>query len=170
MLTLDRLDVSLVRILSRDARVGIVELSNELGISRNTVQTRLSRLRDSGLLSGFRPDLDLAAVGVAVQAFIALELIQGQLQSVVSHLTAIPEVMEIHATTGRADLLVRVATLTHSDLQQLIERVVSIYGVAHSNTSLSLTTPLAYRVLPLLEHFTRDAGWGRSTPPPRVTE
>ncbi|AQA06609.1 AsnC family transcriptional regulator [Mycobacterium sp. MS1601] len=170
MLTLDRLDVQLIRLLSRDARLGVMELSNELGVARNTVQTRLTRLRESGLVAGFRPEVDLAAAGVAVQAFITLELVQGELQSVVRSLTAIPEVMEIHATTGQADLLIRVATRTHSELQRLIERVVSISGVAHSNTSLSLTVPLAYRILPLLDHFTQDAGWGRSTPPPRVTE
>ncbi|MDT5336483.1 MAG: hypothetical protein QOD90_1988, partial [Mycobacterium sp.] len=52
-------------------------------------------------------------------------------------------------------------------LQQLIEKIVGIPGVVHSTTTLALTTPLAYRALPLLEEITRNAGWGRSTPAPR---
>ncbi|WP_072802713.1 Lrp/AsnC family transcriptional regulator [Rhodococcoides yunnanense] len=167
MLSIDRLDIELLGVLSRNARTGIVELASTLGVARNTVQARLSRMIDDRVLSGFRPELDLAQVGIAVQAFMALELQQGRLQAVVDALTSMPEVLEIHATTGREDLLVRVATATQADLQNLIQNVVSIPGVSHSSTTLALTTPLRYRIQPLLEHLGHQQGWGRATPPPR---
>lgn len=167
MLNLDRLDAELIELLGRNARMGIAELASALGVARNTIQSRLRRLEETGLLRGFRPDLDLAAAGVTVQAFIALELEQGRLQKVVESLTAIAEVLEMHATTGREDLLVRVATETQAGLQELIETIVGIPGVSHSNTTLALTTPLPYRVQPLLDKLTRARGWGRSTPAPR---
>jgi len=169
MLTMDRLDVALLGALTRDARVGVVELASRLGVARNTVQSRLRKLEDEGLLVGFRPDLDLERAGIDVQAFVALEIVQGRLQAVVAELTAAPEVLEIHATTGREDLLVRVATATQASLQALIERIVAISGVSHSSTTLALTTPLAYRVQPLLEKLSREGAWGRSTPPPDTT-
>jgi hypothetical protein len=62
--------------------------------------------------------------------------------------------------------LVRLGTTSHAELQELIQRIVALEGVSHSNTSLALTTPLPYRVQPLLAHVTRSAGWGRSTPLP----
>lgn len=167
MLNLDRLDAELIELLGRNARMGIAELASALGVARNTIQSRLRRLEETGLLRGFRPDLDLAAAGVTVQAFIALELEQGRLQKVVESLTAIAEVLEMHATTGREDILVRVATETQADLQELIEKIVGIPGVSHSNTTLALTTPLPYRLQPLLDKLTRARGWGRSTPAPR---
>jgi DNA-binding Lrp family transcriptional regulator len=164
MLSIDRLDVELLEMLATDARSGVVDLASRLGISRNTVQARLRRLEEGGLLTGYRPELKLAEAGVPVEAFIGLEVQQGRLASIVDALTAMPQVLEIHATTGREDLLVRVATETQADLQQLIEGIVGTAGVVHSTTTLALTTPLPYRAVPLLKHITRDAGWGRSTP------
>jgi len=164
MLSIDRLDVELLEMLAGDARAGVVELASRLGISRNTVQARLRRLEEGGLLTGYRPELKLGQAGVSMEAFIGLEVQQGRLASIVDALVAMPQVLEIHATTGREDLLVRVATETQADLQQLIETIVGIAGVVHSTTTLALTTPLRYRAVPLLKHITRDAGWGRSTP------
>ena len=164
MLSIDRLDVELLEMLATDARAGVVELATTLGISRNTVQARLRRLEEGGLLTGYRPELKLGQAGVSMEAFIGLEVQQDKLASIVDSLIAKPQVLEIHATTGREDLLVRVATETQADLQQLIESVVGIAGVVHSTTTLALTTPLPYRAVPLLKYITRDAGWGRSTP------
>ncbi|WP_206498339.1 Lrp/AsnC family transcriptional regulator [Rhodococcus sp. KRD175] len=164
MLTIDQLDAKLIGLLTTDARAGIVELAATLGITRNTVQSRIKRLEDTGLIRSFRPELNLALAGIDVQAFLALELEQGYLSSVVAALRDIPEVLEIHATTGREDLLVRVATQDHASLQELIEKVLGIVGVWHSSTTVALTTPLPYRTQPLLQAITSDAGWGRSTP------
>ncbi len=164
MLSIDRLDVELLEMLAADARAGVVDLASRLGISRNTVQARLRRLEEGGLLTGYRPELKLAEAGVSVEAFIGLEVQQGRLASIIDALVAMPQVLEIHATTGREDLLVRVATETQAGLQQLIEGIVGTAGVVHSTTTLALTTPLPYRAVPLLKHIAKDAGWGRSTP------
>ncbi|BBY64903.1 Lrp/AsnC family transcriptional regulator [Mycolicibacterium helvum] len=166
MISLDRLDVELLRILSTDARTGTVELSSVLGIARNTVASRLRKLEEAGLLIGYQPRLDLAEAGIGVQAFIAVEIEQGRLGAVVDDLAAIPQVLEVHATTGREDLLVRVGSPSQADLQALIEHVVALDGVVHTSTTLALTTPLPFRAIPLLEYITRDTGWGRSTPAP----
>jgi DNA-binding Lrp family transcriptional regulator len=167
VISLDKLDSDLIDLLGRNARMGVAELASTLGVARNTVQSRLRRLEESGLLRGFRPDVDLGAAGIAVQAFIALEVEQGRLLKIAELLTAMPEVLEIHVTTGREDLLARVATESQAGLQQLIEHIVGTPGVVHSSTTLTLTTPLNYRIQPLLEKLTQTRGWGRSTPAPR---
>jgi DNA-binding Lrp family transcriptional regulator len=169
MLTIDRLDASILGLLGSPTRPGVVEMASALGVTRSTVQSRIRRLEESGMLGGFRPELDLAALGIDVEAFIALALEQGMLGQVVERLVAIPNVLEIHATTGREDLLARVATTSHADLQDLIQQILAIDGVSHSNSTLALTSPLPYRVQPLLDHVTREAGWGRSTPLPDDT-
>ncbi|WP_430333765.1 Lrp/AsnC family transcriptional regulator [Rhodococcus sp. ACT016] len=167
MLNIDQLDVELLQALERDARTGVVELAATLGISRNTVQSRIRRLEEAGLVAGYRPVLDLARAGLVVQAFIALETEQGGLTNIVEELVAIPQVLEVHAITGREDLLVRVATATQPDLQRLIERIVGFAGVVHSNTALTLTTPLPHRAVPPLADIAKDTGWGRSAATPK---
>jgi DNA-binding Lrp family transcriptional regulator len=170
MLRIDRLDGEMIALLERDARLGIGDLADRLGVSRNTVQSRLRRLSEAGLLRGFTPRLNLVEVGITVEAFAALALDQGKLDEVIELLAGIPEVLEVHATSGREDLLVRLGTTSHAELQDLIQRIVALPGVGHSNTTLALTTPLPYRVSPLLTKATRNAGWGRSTalPEPRT--
>lgn len=163
MSTIDRLDGELLRLLSRNARAGVVELASALGVTRHTVQSRLSRLEERGVLRGFIPQVDLAATGAPIEAFAALALEQAELDHVLDLLAAMPEVLEVHATTGREDLLVRVATTDLARLQLVIQQIVALPGVSNSNTSVALSTPLPYRVAPLLESVTRHAGWGRST-------
>jgi DNA-binding Lrp family transcriptional regulator len=169
MVRIDRLDSELLGLLGRDARMGVVEMAGALGVTRHTVQARLKRLEDLDLLTGFIPQVDLSAAGVIVEAFAALALEQGRLDQIVDRLATIPQVMEVHTTTGREDLLVRIATTSHAALQKLIQDIVAMPGVSHSNTTLALTNPLRYRVQPLLDEVTRQAGWGRSTPLPTET-
>ena len=77
--------------LAADARAGVVDLASRLGISRNTVQARLQRLEEGGLLTGYRPELKLAEAGVSVEAFIGLEVQQGRLASIIDALVAMPQ-------------------------------------------------------------------------------
>jgi DNA-binding Lrp family transcriptional regulator len=169
MSTIDRLDTRLLALLAADARAGVVELAQTLGVSRQTVQARLRRLEEERVLQGFIPRVDLEAAGIAVQAFASLALEQGRFDEVVARLRQLPHVLEVHVTTGREDLLVRLASRTHAELQDLIRTIVSMPGVAHANTSIALTTPLPLRVQPLLDEVTKDAGFGRSTPQPDIT-
>ena len=161
--TIDQLDVELLGALTEDARTGIMELSSRLGVARNTVQARLQRLEALGLLNGFRPEVDLVAVGIPVQAFTGVELDQRRLQQVLDTLTALPNVIEVHATTGRDDLLVRLVAATQEELQEVLQQILAIEGVVHTSTSLALTTPVPYRLQPVLEYLTRASGRGRSS-------
>jgi DNA-binding Lrp family transcriptional regulator len=164
-LKIDRLDAELLAALGRDARIGVVELAGLLGVARNTVQARMNRLEAAGIFAGFVPRISLADIGVGIEAFVTLTLEQAKFSEVIDQLAAIPQVLEIHVTTGHGDLLVRVAVRALPELQDLIHRMVDLPGVAHSDTAVSLTTPLPYRVQSLLDEVTRGAGWGRSTPP-----
>lgn len=162
MISLDRLDVELLGALEHEPRLGVMELSTRLGVARNTVQARMKRLEDSGAVISYAPQFDLESIGLPIQAFLGVELVQGRLQRVVAALQRIPHVLEVHATTGREDLLIRVASATHAELQAVVEQILEIEGVAHTTTTLALTTPVPYRIQPLLEYTTEGAGRGRS--------
>ncbi|TNC51419.1 Lrp/AsnC family transcriptional regulator [Mumia zhuanghuii] len=161
---LDRLDAEIIGRLTRNARAGVVELATALGVARNTVQARLKRLEDSGVVRGFRPDVDLEAIGVPVQAFVDVELDQRRMAYVVKEIAQIPEVLEIITQAGREDLRVRVGAVTHADLQEVVVRIIDTDGVRHTTSTLAISTPLPYRVQPLLDKLTRESGYGRSTP------
>lgn len=166
--TIDRLDVEILGKLTQNARAGIAELAIELGVSRNTVQLRIRRLEEAGILMGFRPIINLSAIGMPVQALISLELDQRALGAIVEGLERLPEVLEVKIQAGREDLLVHVAISSLEALQVLTSAIVDIDGVRKTTSTFSVATPIEFRVQPLLELVTEDAGWGRSTPAPQV--
>ena len=94
-------DGALIELLAVDPRVGVLEASRRLGAARGTVQARLDRMRDRGVITGYGPDVNPAALGYEVTAFITLEIRQaGGHDPVAERLAAIPEVLEVHPITG----------------------------------------------------------------------
>ncbi|MEX2658847.1 MAG: Lrp/AsnC family transcriptional regulator [Acidimicrobiales bacterium] len=150
MLAIDALDGRLIRALADTPRAGIMELARQLGVARGTVQARLDKLVARGVISGFGPDLDLPALGYQVLAFTTLEIAQGRLGHVVSHIDAIPEVLEVHAITGPGDLHCRLVARTNDHLQTVINRILEVQGIVRTSTVIALTTQIAYRTLPLV--------------------
>lgn len=167
MTTFDRLDAEIIGALEKDGRVGVAQLASDLGVSRNTIQARMRRLEESGVLRGFRPELDLASIGLPVQAQISLEIDQRRMDEIIERLAEVPEILEARTQAGREDIVVLVASSSVSDIQRISLDLVTITGVRHTDTTLIINTVVPYRVWPLLDRHTAAKGWGRSTPPPR---
>ena len=147
----DGLDAALIELLAAEPRVGVLEASRRLGVARGTVQARLDRLAERGVITGYGPEVDPAALGYEVTAFITLEIRQaGGHDPVAERLAAIPEVLEVHTITGVGDLLCRVVGRSNADLQRVIDAIVSAEGVVRSSTLISLATQVPYRILPLV--------------------
>jgi DNA-binding Lrp family transcriptional regulator len=148
---IDRLDAALIELLTAEPRVGVLEASRRLRVARGTVQARLDRLAGRGVITGYGPEVDPAALGYQVTAFITLEIRQaGGHDPVAGRLAAIPEVLEVHTITGAGDMLCRVVARTNADLQRVLDAIVSTEGVARSATLISLATQVPYRILPLV--------------------
>ena len=135
---MDDLDRRLVTALPGVTRVGVLELSRRLGIARGTVQARLDRLQGGGVVAGFGPYLDLRALGFMVLAFTTLEIAQGQETAVLDSLAGIPEVIEVHKTTGPGDLLCRIVARTNEHLHDVLERVLATPGITRTTSALAL--------------------------------
>jgi DNA-binding Lrp family transcriptional regulator len=145
---IDRLDAALIELLAAEPRVGVLEASRRLGVARGTVQ---ARLHERGVITGYGPEVDPAALGYEVTAFITLEIRQaGGHDPVAERLAAIPEVLEVHTITGPGDMLCRVVARTNADLQRVLDAIVSAQGVVRSATLISLAAQVPYRVLPLV--------------------
>jgi len=166
MPTIDRLDAEIISMLAENARIGTAELAAELGVSRTTIQLRLRRLEDDGVLLGFQPIVDLGRVGAPVEALITLEIDQRLMGSIVRGLHALPEVLEVRIQAGREDLLAQVGLESLEALQTLTAAIVSLDGVRKTTSTFTVSTPVPFRLAPLLRKLTREAGWGRANPAP----
>jgi DNA-binding Lrp family transcriptional regulator len=119
-------------------------------VARATVTARLERLTAAGVLTGHGPDVDVAAAGFGVQAFVTLEIAQGAIEDVTRDLEAIPGVLEAHATTGVGDVLCRVAAASHEALQQTLVHLNRSTAVVRSTSVVVLSEIVPWRTLPLL--------------------
>jgi DNA-binding Lrp family transcriptional regulator len=154
---IDRLDARLLRALAESPRAGVMELARQLEVARGTVQARLEKLQQRGVIRGFAPEVDLRTIGYEVLAFVNLEIAQGRLADVVEHLASIPEVLEVHSTTGLGDLHARVIARNNEHLQVVIGAILAVQGISRTTTQIALTEQLPLRILPIVDEAARAA-------------
>jgi len=162
-MTIDDLDARIVHEFAAEPRVGVLECSRRLGVARGTVQARLDRMTREGVITGWGPELEPAAMGYAVTAFVTLEIRQHQQglaagrpahDAVAEQIAGVPEVLEAHTTTGTGDMLVRIVARSNADLQRVIDRLLAAEGVVRASTVIALDTQISPRVLPLVRAAT----------------
>jgi DNA-binding Lrp family transcriptional regulator len=108
-------------------------------------------MQHRGVITGYGPDIDPAAIGHAVTAFVTLELTQGGGRDQVnSRLAGIDEILEAHTITGAGDVLCRVVARDNADLQRVIDSIVEVPGVVRTSTVIALATAVTYRTTPLV--------------------
>ena len=153
---LDRLDVDLIRTLTEQPRVGLLEIARQLGVARGTVSARLDKLVRRRVVTGFGPVVDPHELGFHILAFVWLEIAQGRLDDAVEQLRGVPEVLEAVATSGDRDLLCRVVARDPEHLQEIINAMVRTASVRRSTSHIALSHQIPLRTQPLLEKYAED--------------
>jgi DNA-binding Lrp family transcriptional regulator len=147
---IDDLDARLIAAMRAEPRIGLMEVARRLHVARGTVQARLARLQERGVITGFGPEIDPAAVGYPLLAFVFLEIAQGRLAEAIKVLDATPEVLEAHATSGPRDLLVRIVARDTEQLQEIVNRLLSTAVVRRSTSYIALSRQIPFRTAPLV--------------------
>ena len=139
---MDELDRKLLALLRLDARAPASSLAAELRISRGTVQNRIEKLRKNGTIQGFtiraRADLDADRV----RAVMSIEVAGEKTAAVVKALRGFPEVVAVHSTNGRWDLVAELDTDSLSGFSHALDEIRRIGGISASETSLLLRSHL----------------------------
>ena len=145
----DEVDAKLLLELTRHPRATTLALADRVGISRNTAQSRLTRLEGS-TLDSFERRIPPASLGYPLTAFITAQVTQRRLVEVAEALAEIPEVLEVHGISGPVDLLIHVVARDADDLYRIAGRILAIPGIERTNTSLVMRRLVDYRITPLL--------------------
>src|SRR3954466_15430686 len=146
----DQLDARLIALLRDEPRIGLMEVARRLQVARGTVQARLAKLTERGVIRGFGPELDPHRMGYPIMAFVFLQITQGRLDEAVRVLEAVPEVLEATATSGPSDLLCRIVARDTEHLQDIVNRVLSNAAIRRSTSYIALSEQIPYRTGPLL--------------------
>ncbi|MCQ2158406.1 MAG: Lrp/AsnC ligand binding domain-containing protein [Bacteroidales bacterium] len=137
---IDEIDRKILSCLLKDARIPFLEIARECGISGAAIHQRVHKLEDAGIISGYSLLVQPSALGLDVCAFIMITLSEDNKYSeVVASLKRMPEIVECHFITGKADLLIKVYCTDNNHLMDLLMSMnQKIPYVKSTDTLLSL--------------------------------
>ena len=143
---LDELSHQLLQLLAANPQRPASELARALGISAPTVRERIRRLEQMGAIRGVRLDIDPAALGLPIAAWVRLRPTAGQMSRIVQLAQDCAEVRECHRISGEDCFLLKVHVRALNDLEAVLDRFL-VYG--QTTSSLIVSTPVPPRpVLP----------------------
>ncbi len=143
---LDQTDWGLLEALQEDARLTFAELGRWVNLSPPAVAERVRRLEDAGVLRGYHAELDLAALGLPMQAMVRITTSNSaECTNYARRLEDVAEVLEAQRVTGTDSYIVRVAVRSMEHLEDLLNRMAPHSG--DTITAMILSTPVPSKVV-----------------------
>ncbi|MBB4735795.1 Lrp/AsnC family transcriptional regulator [Micrococcus cohnii] len=132
---LDATDRAIVTELSRDGRVSIAALAERIHVSRAHCYSRLNRLQDAGVITGFTVTVDPVRAGFGASAHVALKLRQHNWRELRARLLSIPEISQVSLIGGNMDVMMMVRARDIADLRRVVfEQLQGLPGVVDTQT------------------------------------
>ncbi|MEM9795013.1 MAG: Lrp/AsnC family transcriptional regulator [Pseudomonadota bacterium] len=129
----------LLDLLRENARLSTAEIARRSGLSRTTVQTRVQRLQDKGVIAGYTIRLGRTWMSRHVEAQVQLSVQPDRARAVECALTAMACVSRVYTAAGAFDLLVLLACRDAVELEDAVDTILSVPGVERTETTLLLS-------------------------------
>lgn len=140
---LDEANRRIIALLAADPRQSTARLAREVGMSAPAVRERVARLEESGVIRGYRLDVDPAAIGLPITAWVRVRPGPGQLQKIVELACRVPEVSECHRISGEDCFLLKVHVRAIEALEAVLDRFL-LHG--QTTSSFVVSTPVPPRI------------------------
>ena len=138
-------DEELIALLKANAREPVAALARKLGLSRTTVQDRLRRLEETGVIAAYSVRLSREMDQGGMRAMVTLEAEPRRQVDVARTLARFPQIETLHTVSGKFDLVAQVKAQSSEALDRLIDEIGQIPGVNRIETSVILSTKLDRR-------------------------
>ena len=140
---LDDVDRRIIDELRRDGRMSMRTLAETLHISRANAYVRVQRLESTGVIRGYRAEIDPVLAGLGTSAYVTVNLDQAQWRSVREELRALRGVEHIGLVGGEFDLVLLVRARDNADLRHLIlDQIQGMNGIVNTHTLLVFEEPV----------------------------
>lgn len=133
-------DQALLSLLRDNARASTAELARRLGVSRTTVQSRIERLEQRGVIAGYGVRLSSDYEQGQVRAHVLLTVTPKLADKVVRSLRALAPVRTLHSVSGNFDMIVIVEASSIRELDLLLDQIGALEGVERTSSSIILST------------------------------
>jgi len=136
---IDDIDRKILNELQSDARISYAELGRRVGLTTPAVIERVRKLEDSGIVTGYRAEIDTGKVGLPITAFIRMSISGVDYSHIIEVAEESSEVLECHRGTGGDSFIMKVAVSSVEHLQEVIDRLTP-YGI--TTTTIVLSSPV----------------------------
>ena len=138
---LDEIDVKILDILQRNGRTRRNDIASSVNLSLPSASERLRKLEESGYITGYAATVDHKKLGKDITAFIFVIVDSSKhYHAFVEHASALDEILECHAVTGKGSHLIKVRTENTTTLEKLLAKIQSWAGVTGTQTHLVLSS------------------------------
>lgn len=142
---LDDVNRRLLTELQANPRITMSALARRVAMSAPAVTERVQRMERARIITGYRVDVDPAALGLPVAAFVRIRPTPGQLPKIAALARRVPEISECHRITGEDCFLIKLHAPTIEGLEEILDRFL-VHG--NTVTSILVSSPVPPRPLP----------------------
>ena len=145
----DKTDLKILEILIQDAKKPFTEVAKKVFVSQGTVHVRMNKLQDAGIVEKTTLKINYAKLGFDITAFIGIYLEKSALyEKVLEKLKQIPEITNIHYTTGNYSMFVKIHCRDTNHLKEVLhDKMQQVEGIERTETMISLEESLDRSVI-----------------------
>jgi Lrp/AsnC family transcriptional regulator for asnA, asnC and gidA len=149
---IDNTDLRILSLLIENAALPYTEIGKRVFVSGGTVHVRMKKLEQMGIVKGSQLVIDPAKLGWDISAFLGIYLDKSSLyEQVATELENIPEVVNIHYTTGIYSIFLKIVCRDTGHLREILhDKIQKVNGIQRTETFISLEERIN-RSIPLAE-------------------
>jgi len=136
---MDRINLSLLKALSENARMSYSELGKRVHLSAPAVAERIKKLEQKGVITGYKPSLNLEKMGIPITALVECQVYRTKEREFKTLIMTLDEVIECYNVTGPQAFILKVGVTSMSALDHLLERLIDL---SDTNTKMIMSMPI----------------------------
>jgi Lrp/AsnC family transcriptional regulator for asnA, asnC and gidA len=143
-LEIDNIDLKILSLLMENAALPYTEIAKQIAVSGGTVHVRMKKMEQMGVVKGSQLNIDYAKLGYDITAFIGIYLDKSSNFDIAAKdLESIPEVVNVHYTTGNYSMFVKILCRDTQHLRDVLhDKIQKVSGIQRTETLISLDEPL----------------------------
>lgn len=139
---MDKIDLKLIELLQKNARYSLKYLAKEVFLSTPAVSSRILKLEEGGIITGYSAKINLLKLGYSIKAFINLEMSPREKTEFYPFIASCPNVLECNCVTGKYSMIITVAYHTTLELDAFIGELQKF---GNTETQIVFSTPVDHR-------------------------
>ena len=145
----DELDIRIISLLQKNARLSYREIARELDVAVGTVYNRIKKLEEEGIIKGYAPVIDYEKLGFGLTALIGIKAQGRKIAEIERMIAEKTRAMMVYDITGEFDIFVIAKFRDREDMNRFVKWLLSLDGVEKTNTSVAMQVVKEEPRLPL---------------------